>query len=70
MNKKIEMLESIIKNLIQVSTPADFASALHNAFVHGEVFEEVGIEFTDEQLSRIFDGLDIIVKTCKELEAY
>ena len=52
---KLEVAESVLRGMIADIGPEVFATALNNACVHGEVFEDGYSEFLDEKDDFIFD---------------
>lgn len=67
-NEERKMVTQIVKSLIQGVGPKGFFVCLHNAMIHGEVFEEMGLEMSDEQLGEMFDHVDRLIVISKEIE--
>lgn len=65
----LEVMEAVVKALIQ-EDPEMFSIALNNVCAFGDVFDEADYYCTDVQLSRLFDGIDIINEVMKEIPEY
>lgn len=64
-----EKNEITLKALLETSE-GDFRSlacAFHNIFSHGEIFEEYGYDFEDEDLGKLFDHLDGVIAATKKI---
>lgn len=57
-NVPVHTMTEVIKALIIVNGPKDFAAALNNACYHGEVFLKMDFEVNDESLAKLFDGIE------------
>ena len=60
--------EAVLKSILQEIGPKNFAIALHNASVHGDVFEENFSEYLDDEdafLKKWYEGLDILNQASK-----
>lgn len=63
--------ELMLKALLEASD-GDFralACAFHNIFSHGEIFEEYGYDFEDEDLGKLFDHLDGVISSVRKIIA-
>ncbi len=52
----------------EMISPRELFSAIQEAFKHGECLTNANISFTESQLATIWDGLGLVIRTCKELE--
>lgn len=67
-NPTLAVAEAVIKGLLQEIGPKNFAIALNNASVHGEVFKENFDEFLDECDSFLklwYKGVDTLWESTK-----
>lgn len=56
-----EVVEKFIREMIKLSeNPRQVLTGIHNAFCHGDILEEIGLSFTDQQLTDIFNDIDEI----------
>ena len=61
-----QVVTDFIKLAIRLSEdPYQVIVGLHNAFVFGEIFDEIDFDITEEELGRVFEGIDIIQKALK-----
>ncbi|MDE2022473.1 MAG: hypothetical protein KGI71_06195 [Patescibacteria group bacterium] len=58
LTQRVETADAVIRALISTVGLSGFASGLNNALFHGDILEKNDIEFTDEQLSELYDGID------------
>ena len=61
--KVLQLMESQIRTMIETAGTKDFLTALHNASVHGEVFEENEGHLLDDEdtfLSEWFKSIDAL----------
>ena len=62
-----EIVTDFIKSAIRLSEdPQQVVAGIHNAFVFGEIFEDIGFDITDEKLGKIFEGIETIKEALKE----
>jgi len=62
-NPTLAITEAVLKSLLQEIGPKNFAIALNNASVYGEVFKENFSEYLDDEdssLSKWYDGSQAI----------
>ncbi len=69
MQKQLAVVETsnvvteFLKTMIKLSDdPRQVVVGIHNTFVFGEIFEEIGFDITEEELTQIFDGIEAIGK--------
>lgn len=67
MNKKLDDVTEFIQNAVKEIGPKAVAIGIHNAFVHGKVFDNV-YNFSESQLARLFVRLEDLIETCKDIE--
>lgn len=61
--------EQIIRQLVKLSeSPLSVLVGVHNAFYHGEILREAGLDSNDDDLGELFEGLDKAIAVCKRLE--
>jgi hypothetical protein len=66
--KNVNVVEATIRMLIaQDVSPSEVMSGIHNAFVHGELFEEAGYNVNDKDLGKFFDGIETAQKAVKRM---
>lgn len=66
--KNVDLVEATIRMLVAQSvSPLEVMSGLHNAFVHGELFEEAGYNVNDKDLGKFFDGIESAHKAVKRM---
>lgn len=54
-----DAVEQFIRMMIRISEDPSFVmTGVHNAFAHGDIFEEIGMSVQDSDLSDLFEGLD------------
>lgn len=56
----VDFLEDQIKVMAKHSSVREVIVGLHNACVHGEIFEETGEDVSDEELAALFDHFEAI----------
>ena len=64
-NPILAITEAVLKSILQEIGPKNFAIALHNASVHGDVFNENFFEYLDDDdifLTRWYEGIDQLNK--------
>ena len=64
-NPTLAITEAVLKSILQEIGPKNFAIALHNASVHGDVFNENFFEYLDDDdifLTRWYEGIDQLNK--------
>ena len=64
-NPTLAITEAVLKSILQEIGPKNFAIALHNASVHGDVFNENFSEYLDDDdifLTRWYEGIDQLNK--------
>ena len=64
-NPTLTITEAVLKSILQEIGPKNFAIALHNASVHGDVFNENFFEYLDDDdifLTRWYEGIDQLNK--------
>ena len=67
-NPTLAITEAILKSILQEIGPKNFAIALHNASVHGDVFKENFSDFLDDEdyfLKQWYEGIDQLNKASK-----
>ncbi len=67
-NPTLAITEAVLKSILQEIGPKNFAIALHNASVHGDVFAENFSEYLDDEdafLKKWYEGLDILNQAAK-----
>mgnify|MGYP003585756102 FL=1 len=67
-NPTLAITEAILKSILQDIGPKNFAIALHNASVHGDVFKENFSDFLDDEdyfLNQWYEGIDQLDKASK-----
>ena len=67
-NPTLAITEAIMKSILQDIGPKNFAIALHNASVHGDVFKENFSDFLDDEdyfLNQWYEGIDQLNKASK-----
>jgi len=64
----IDLTSDLIRRGVKHMGSKKFFVALHNAFIHGEVFEEAGEHLEDEELGKLFDHFDGILDILKSVE--
>ena len=67
-NPTLAITEAIMKSILQDIGPKNFAIALHNASVHGDVFKENFSDFLDDEdyfLNQWYEGIDQLDKASK-----
>ena len=67
-NPTLAVAEAVIKGLLQEIGPKNFAIALHNASVHGDVFKDNFDEFLDDDDSFLkvwYTGVDVLCESTK-----
>jgi len=63
-----DVVENIVRGVLKAGvTPQALFVGIHNAFCHGEIFEECGIECSDKQLGELFEHIDALSKIAKKL---
>ena len=64
-NPTLAITEAVLKSILQEIGPKNFTIALHNASVHGDVFNENFSEYLDDDdifLTRWYEGIDQLNK--------
>lgn len=62
-----KIVTDFIKSAIRLSEdPRQVVTGIHNAFVFGEIFEDIDFDITDEKLGKIFEGIATIQEALKE----
>ena len=64
-NPTLTIAEAVLKSILQEIGPKNFDFALHNASVHGDVFNENFFEYLDDDdifLTRWYEGIDQLNK--------
>lgn len=67
-NPTLAITEAILKSILQEIGPKNFAIALHNASVHGDVFKENFSDFLGDEdyfLNQWYEGIDQLNKASK-----
>ena len=67
-NPILAITEAVLKSILQEIGPKNFAIALHNASVHGDVFNENFFEYLDDDdifLKTWYEGIDLLRKAAK-----
>ena len=55
-----EMVERFIKSMIELSEdPSQVFVGIHNSFYHGDILDKIRLHFTDEQLGKIYEGIEL-----------
>ena len=62
------LAEEIIRGVVSKIGPLAFAVALNNAFTHGAVLEENNYDFSNDQLGRLYEGIDIFLEAARSIE--
>ncbi len=58
-----EIVTDFIKSAIRLSEdPQQVVAGIHNAFILGEIFDDIGVDITHEELGKIFEGIETIQK--------
>ena len=65
----VDMVDAMQKVLISSVGLATTFTGLHNAFKHGHILDENGIDFTSEDLSALFDHLEGLCKISRRLSS-
>lgn len=66
---KITLTEEIIRGLFRGGIhPVEFATSLNNVFFHGEIFNEVGVQFDQKALSQLYEGIGLVQKAAKRMQ--
>lgn len=66
-----DVVAEFIKSMIKLSDdPRQVMAGIYNAFVHGEIFEEIGFDITEEQLVKVFDGIEIMSVAIEDADTY
>ena len=73
MSKKREVVQKMIESQTKAFMreeihPVDILIGVHNAMAYGNIFDEVGLDISDEQLEQLFEGLGETIKVLGELE--
>lgn len=65
----VEKLEMTFRNWISegVFSPHDIMCAFRNACVHGQSLDAYGLNVTDKQLGKLFDGFETSLKALKKM---
>jgi hypothetical protein len=64
-----EVVTEFIKTMIKISDdPRQVFVGIHNAFVFGEIFDEIGFDFSEEQLGQLFNGIEMCQDALKKME--
>ncbi len=64
-----EVVTDFIQSAIRLSEdPQQVLTGIHNAFVHGEIFDQIGFNITEEKLGKVFEGIEVIQKALVEDE--
>lgn len=64
-----DVVGEFVKSMIKLSDePIQVVVGLHNAFVHGQVFADLGLYPTDKQLENLFDGLEKMIDAVKSIQ--
>lgn len=62
-----DVVTEFIKSMIKLSEdPRQVMVGVHNAFVFGDIFDEIDFDITEGELAQIFEGLEIIDKALDE----
>ena len=65
----IDMVTELIKALVRTSeNPRGVMVGVHNAFVHGEILDEAGIDCSEKDLEDLFEGFDKSIKALSHME--
>ena len=67
-NPTLAITEAVLKSILQEIGPKNFAIALHNASVHGDVLKENFSEYLDDEdafLNKWYEGIDLLNKAAK-----
>jgi hypothetical protein len=68
-HEMIDFFEAQSRMLIQTGHFEEFLTGLHNAMRHGDEFDKADISCDDDQLTALYDGIEIMLKTVREMEA-
>ena len=60
-----DLFEEQIRSMAKATSVHRVMVALHNACVHGEIFEETGEDVSEEQLGEVFCHFDSILGILK-----
>lgn len=64
-----EITTKIIKEMMKLSeSPKSVWAGIHNCFVFGEIFEEIGLDISEKQLEKLFEHIDAISSILEEVE--
>lgn len=64
-----QVVTDFIKSMIRLSEdPQQVVTGIHNAFVFGEIFEEIDFDITERELGKVFEGIEIIQEALGENE--
>ena len=65
----IKIVEQLVRSLFVADvSPKEFFIGLHNAFVHGKVFELAGLNCNDQTLNKMFTNLNNLVNISTQIE--
>ena len=64
----VDIADNVIRSLVKSVGPRKFFTGLHNAFVHGQVFKDAGIDVNDEQLGQLFEHFEGLIAVAKDAE--
>jgi hypothetical protein len=65
----VDIVENVVRGLLRGGiSPRELFSGIHNAFAHGEILEEIGVEISDKHLEEFFEHIDKIGKIMKKLQ--
>lgn len=63
------VVTEFMKTMIKVSeNPRQVWTGIHNAFVHGDIFEDINADISDTQLTEMYKHIDAIGKILDKVE--
>lgn len=67
---RLKVAESAMKGIMTSTGPKLFAAALNNISVHGEMFNDMGLELDadDQTLHEWFDGIEKLASAASKME--
>jgi hypothetical protein len=65
---QFDIVDGVVKSLVETTSVRTFFVGLHNAFAHGEIMTEIGLDFSDKELGEMFDHFEGLVKIAKKIE--
>lgn len=64
----VEVSENVNGNLVKYCGLSKYFVGLKNAFAHGDIFMEMGLAFTDQQVSDLHDKLSDLQAIANRIE--